>query len=36
MAAVERQRQAMELRKGGLPYHEIARRLGYEGASGFS
>src|SRR5262245_55800354 len=24
----------MELRKGGLPYHEIARRLGYGGASG--
>jgi hypothetical protein len=34
IAAIERQRQAMELRKGGLPYHEIARRLGYEGPPG--
>jgi hypothetical protein len=34
IAAVERKRQALELRKAGLTYQEIADRLGYDGPSG--
>jgi hypothetical protein len=34
LVAVDRQRQAMELRKGGLGYDDIAVRLGYRGRSG--
>lgn len=34
IAAVEREVQAVELRKLGLPYETIAQRLGYANASG--
>lgn len=32
--AIERQRQALELRKAGIPYHTIAQQLGYRSPSG--
>ena len=34
IAAVERQRRALELRKAGMTYQGIADRLGYSGVSG--
>lgn len=34
IAAVEKQRRALELRKAGKSYGEIARAVGYKGASG--
>lgn len=34
IAATERQRQAVELRKAGVGFEEIAQRLGYGGPSG--
>lgn len=34
ISAVERQRQALELRKRGMSYNDIATTLGYKGPSG--
>lgn len=34
LAAVERQRQALELRKAGVDFASIARQVGYSGTSG--
>lgn len=34
LLAMEKQRKAIELRKGGAPYHSIAQAVGYKDASG--